>query len=72
MRPFTKGGPKGAIKADYMQFKVAHESVTVDLLEKSLEAFEAKGRFRRLVPLEDIGWDTPVWKLKKPPRYKPA
>lgn len=64
--------PNGAIEVDYMQFKVAHESVTVDQLEKSLEAFEAMGRFRRLVPLKDIGWDTPLWKLRKPPRYKPA
>jgi ferredoxin len=64
--------PNGAIEADYMPFKTAHDSATVDLLQKSLEVFEARGRFRRLVPLKDIGWDTPVWKVRKPPRYKPA
>jgi ferredoxin len=64
--------PNGAIEADYEPFRAAHESVTVDLNEKSLEMFEAMGRFRRLVPKKDIGWETPVWKLKKPPRYKPA
>jgi NAD-dependent dihydropyrimidine dehydrogenase PreA subunit len=64
--------PNGAIGADYMPFKKAHDPVTVSLLQKSLEVFEARGRFRRLVPMEDIGWDTPAWKYKKPPRYKPA
>jgi len=64
--------PSEAIEVDYMPFKIAHDPVTVSLLQKSLEIFEARGRFRRLVPMEDIGWDTPAWKYKKPPRYKHA
>jgi ferredoxin len=61
--------PTGAIEVDYGPFKTAHDPFTISLLQKSLEIFEARGRFRRLVPLKDIGWDTPTWTLKKP-RYK--
>jgi hypothetical protein len=39
------------------------------LLQKSLDILEARGRFRRLVPLKGIGWDTPAWTFRKP-RYK--
>jgi flavodoxin/ferredoxin len=64
--------PHGAIEADYTVFKEAHDVFTVELIQRSLEFFEAKGRFRRLTPLEDIGWDNPFWKSRKRPRYKRA
>jgi hypothetical protein len=35
-----------------------------------VNAFEAKGLFRRLVPDEKIGWDTSFWKSNKHPRFK--
>ena len=30
---------------------------------------EAKGRFRRLVPLAKVGWDNPVYKNPNHPRF---
>jgi ferredoxin len=62
--------PQGAIEFDYGPFHEVHWKM-VPPLQRSLEVFEAEGRFRRLVPLEDIGWDTPFWTFKKP-RYKIA
>lgn len=62
--------PKGAINFDFVPFDAAHPVIHGEsILEDTLEIMEARGRFRRLVPMEEIGWDTPVWKLKKP-RYK--
>ena len=62
--------PRGAIEFDFVPFHAAHPVIPGEgILEKTLEIMEAKGRFRRLVPLKEIGWNTPVWKLKKP-RYK--
>jgi len=62
--------PQGAIEVDWVPYQTVHDPLVTGWLQKSLEAFEARGRFRRLVPLEDIGWDTPVWRFKKPPRFK--
>jgi NAD-dependent dihydropyrimidine dehydrogenase PreA subunit len=64
--------PNDAIEVDWEPFKLAHDPFTISLLQRSLEIFEARGRFRRLVPLKDIGWDTPFYKTKKPPRFKVA
>ncbi len=36
---------------------------------KLLAEAEATGRFRRLVPLDKIGWDNYVYRIQKPPRY---
>jgi hypothetical protein len=36
---------------------------------KLLEEAEAEGRFRRLVPLDQIGWDNPVYKIRKRPIF---
>jgi NAD-dependent dihydropyrimidine dehydrogenase PreA subunit/flavodoxin len=36
---------------------------------KLLAEAEAKGRFRRLVPLDKVGWDNPIYKIKKYPRF---
>ena len=62
--------PNGSIETDYEAFKSAHDLFTDVLLKQSLEFFEAQGRFRRLTPLKDIGWNTPFWKSRKHPRYK--
>ena len=36
---------------------------------KFLEEAEAKGKFRRLTSLDEVGWDNPIWKIKKAPRF---
>jgi flavodoxin/formate hydrogenlyase subunit 6/NADH:ubiquinone oxidoreductase subunit I len=36
---------------------------------KLLEEAEAEGRFRRLVPLDQVGWDNPVYKIGKRPIF---
>ena len=61
--------PNGAIEIDWEPLAKAHVPLTKGSLEKSSIIDEAKGRFRRLVPLEDIGWDTHFWTFKKP-RFK--
>ena len=62
--------PRGAIEFDYDEMEKGHKPLNRSVLQKSLDTFEAKGLFRRLVPNEEIGWDTPFFKLKKPPRFK--
>jgi flavodoxin/NAD-dependent dihydropyrimidine dehydrogenase PreA subunit len=61
--------PNAAIEIDYGPLDIAHQPLTISVLQKSLNAFESKGLFRRLTPLENIGWDNTVWKAK-PPRFK--
>ena len=62
--------PRGDIEFDFAAYNIAHAVKPGEsILEKTLEIFEERGRFRRLVPMEDIGWDTPFWTFKKP-RYK--
>jgi len=61
--------PQGAIEIDWVPLEVAHYRIIKSWLCKSLDGFEAKGRFRRLVPREEIGWDTSFWR-NKPPRFK--
>lgn len=60
--------PNGAIEVDWLPYHNAHYPMIAPL-QKSLEVFEARGRFRRLVPLKDIGWDTFLWQFKHP-RFK--
>jgi NAD-dependent dihydropyrimidine dehydrogenase PreA subunit len=60
--------PRGAIEVDWEPFNEAHLPL-IPPLEEAIKVFEARGEFRRLVPIEDIGWDTPVYKLKHP-RFK--
>jgi hypothetical protein len=36
---------------------------------KLLAEAEAKGRFRRLVPLDRVGWNNPVYKNPNHPRF---
>ena len=38
---------------------------------KVSEQAETKGLFRRLVPLEDVGWHSYWYTVKNPPRLKP-
>ena len=34
-----------------------------------LDEAEKTGKFRRLVPLEEIGWDNPIFKMQQTPRF---
>jgi ferredoxin len=61
--------PKGAIEFDYEPLDHSHKPLNISVLQKSVDTFEAKGLFRRLVPNEDIGWDNSFWRNKKP-RFK--
>ncbi len=61
--------PHGAIEVYWTPLEEAHYELVRGWLKKSTEAFELRGRFRRLIRYEDLGWDTPVWKTK-PPRFK--
>jgi len=63
--------PTGAIEFNYESRVPEHREMIKTLLIPSLEAMEASGRFRRLVPKDKIGWDTPYFKVHdKHPREK--
>jgi Fe-S-cluster-containing hydrogenase component 2 len=61
--------PEGAIEVNYesdIKKVLKHAKELARVLDKA----EAKGCFRRLVPNEDIGWNTPYYKVhSKHPRY---
>ena len=61
--------PMGAIEVDYKSLDQYHKPFNRSVLENSVDVFEAKGLFRRLVPNEDIGWETSFY-LNKKPRFK--
>jgi Fe-S-cluster-containing hydrogenase component 2 len=61
-----------------------HDAIEIVGLEKNFEPFvvdqnhtylkflktaEAQGKFRRLTSLDEVGWDNPIWKMKKVPRF---
>jgi flavodoxin/NAD-dependent dihydropyrimidine dehydrogenase PreA subunit len=60
--------PNGAIEVDWKPFHDAHFPM-IQHLQRSLDIFEARGKFRRLVPNDKIGWDNFFW-TKKHPRIK--
>ena len=63
--------PRGAIEFDWAPVvKIVDEDAVRHFTGVAEEA-EAKGRFRRLVPPEKVGWKTPWYTVKKPPRLKP-
>jgi hypothetical protein len=64
--------PTGAIEMDCDSYVIKDPfwHVEMDVEKTNLDKAEAEGRFRRLVPREDIDWDTPSYKvLNKHPRY---
>jgi len=58
--------PQGAIEVDWQSLQEAHDLMAKQWLGKAVDVFEAQGRFRRLVPLEQIGWETPQWRRERP------
>ena len=62
--------PEGAIYVDYDAFAKKSKRRGKSIYTKTLEKAEAEGRFRRLVPIEEIDWDTPYYKVfQQHPRY---
>jgi formate hydrogenlyase subunit 6/NADH:ubiquinone oxidoreductase subunit I len=62
--------PTGAIEIDYETHLKSALRHCEEYIDKDLDKAEAEGSFRRLVPKEDIGWDTPYEKVySKHPRY---
>lgn len=67
--------PYGAIEITNLEatHKAMYERMIEDRLNhpfsKFLEEQEVAGKFRRLVPLEKIGWDTPLFKKVETPRF---
>ncbi|MFC1820515.1 hypothetical protein ACFLZG_05470 [Thermodesulfobacteriota bacterium] len=62
--------PEGAIEVDYEKVLNMGISRAKNVFTKELDKAEAEGRFRPLVAREDVGWDTPYFKLhNRHPRY---
>jgi flavodoxin len=62
--------PEGAVEADYSGYAEVFKQHARDKFEKVLEEAEKEGTFRRLVPTDKVGWDTPYYQVhSKHPRY---
>ncbi|MFC1929023.1 flavodoxin family protein [Chloroflexota bacterium] len=62
--------PEGAVEVDYTAQAKATIWRCKNVYAKALDDAEAEGRFRRLVPREDVDWDTPYYKIYNThPRY---
>jgi flavodoxin/NAD-dependent dihydropyrimidine dehydrogenase PreA subunit len=62
--------PTGAIEADFEAAAQIFCWRTKHILAPVLAKAEAEGRFRRLIPLDKVGWDTPYYKVySQHPRY---
>jgi ferredoxin/flavodoxin len=62
--------PEGAISFNYPPLHQSHNMLVAQNFVPALTAAEKAGRFRPLVKPEDIGWETPLYISKKPPRFK--
>jgi flavodoxin/ferredoxin len=62
--------PEGAISVDYDSFVRKGHRRGKNVYTRNLEQAEAAGTFRRLVPIEDVHWDVPYYKIfNRHPRY---
>jgi ferredoxin/flavodoxin len=62
--------PEGAISADYEILTKDRLWRAENVYKQALEKAEAEGSFRRLVPLEEVGWNTPYYQVYNThPRY---
>jgi NAD-dependent dihydropyrimidine dehydrogenase PreA subunit/flavodoxin len=64
--------PEGAISFNYPPLHRAHNMLIAGNFVPALEAAEKAGRFRPLVKPEDVGWETPLYVTRRPPRFKLA
>lgn len=63
--------PNGAIEIDWEPIADFFAGNVIKNFIKVSQEAEAGGLFRRLVPLESVGWDRYWHAVKKPPRLKP-
>jgi NAD-dependent dihydropyrimidine dehydrogenase PreA subunit len=62
--------PEGAISFNYAPLHKSHNVIVEQRFVPALKLAEELGRFRPLVKPEEIGWETPLFITKKPPRFK--
>jgi NAD-dependent dihydropyrimidine dehydrogenase PreA subunit len=62
--------PEGAISFNYSPLHKSHNIIVEQRFVPALKLAEELGRFRPLVKPEEIGWETPLFITKKPPRFK--
>ena len=62
--------PEGAIEIDYEPLSRLEMKRAKTIFIKALDQAEAEGSFRRLLPVDKVGWDTPFYKVyNKHPRW---
>jgi ferredoxin len=62
--------PTGAVELDYSARTIFEMKAAKGPFIEALDKAEAEGRFRRLVPLDKVGWETPYHKYNdRHPRY---
>jgi Fe-S-cluster-containing hydrogenase component 2 len=64
--------PEGAIEITNLKTTHARMAARPDQdhpFLKLLAEAEAKGKFRRLTPLDKVGWDNIIYKIKRHPRF---
>ncbi len=62
--------PTGAVKYDGGAAAPGAAQAPGGMMEHEIALAEARGRFRRVIPVEEIGWDTPWEKATTHPRVK--
>jgi ferredoxin/flavodoxin len=62
--------PESAISFNYPPLHKSHNIVVAQRFVPALKRAEEMGRFRPLVRPEEVGWDTPLYITKNPPRFK--
>jgi NAD-dependent dihydropyrimidine dehydrogenase PreA subunit/flavodoxin len=62
--------PEGAISFNYPPLHKSHNIVVAQRFVPALKRAEEMGRFRPLVKPEEVGWDTPLYITKNPPRFR--
>jgi flavodoxin/NAD-dependent dihydropyrimidine dehydrogenase PreA subunit len=64
--------PTGAIYIDDQAMSLLSRHIVKIIRQagpQALREAELQGHFRRLIPVESVGWDNPVFKAYKPPRF---
>jgi ferredoxin len=62
--------PTGAVELDYTARTAFDMEAARGPFSEAMDKAEAEGRFRRLVPVEDVGWNTPYHEYNNThPRY---
>jgi NAD-dependent dihydropyrimidine dehydrogenase PreA subunit len=61
--------PQGSISFNYPPLYKSHNAVVARRFVPALKRAALAGRFRPLVKPEEVGWETPLYLTKKPPRF---